>query len=204
MGIHNKINDEQIRKSNEKFNKEFIKSLNLSFNIDHFEGKLDKGECNDSTVYQLVWLKNIDRLINLIPKEINIENYNLCDVGCGLCISTIYFQKNYVFKSFSGFDYNQELIFTSKKIINELDLNNKISVEIDNALNIKLKSKPYILFLFNPFGSQTLNLFLNNNLENLKSNKSIILYANDLWKDSINGFKKVYRDDFYNLSTILF
>ncbi len=71
-------------------------------------------------------------------------------------------------------------------------------------MNIKLKSKPYILFLFNPFGSQTLNLFLNNNLENLKSNKSIILYANDLWKDSINGFKKVYRDDFYNLSAILF
>jgi len=204
INAHNKINNDEIREFNEDFNKEFIESLDLNIKIQKFEGILDNKECDDATIYQTVWLKNIDRLIKLIPKKINLSNYNLCDVGCGIGISTIYFQKKFQFKSYSGFDISEELIEASKKILKQLNLESEINVNVDNALYKKLDSKPYVLFLFNPFGKKTLKKFINNNIENLKKNKSIILYANDLLINSIKYHKDLYRDDYFNLSCILF
>ena len=204
INAHNKINNDEIREFNEDFNKEFIESLDLNIKIQKFEGILDNKECDDATIYQTVWLKNIDRLIKLIPKKIDLSNYNLCDVGCGIGISTIYFQKKFQFKSYSGFDISEELIEASKKILKQLNLESEINVNVDNALYKKLDSKPYVLFLFNPFGKKTLKKFINNNIENLKKNKSIILYANDLLINSIKYHKDLYRDDYFNLSCILF
>ena len=204
INAHNKINNDEIREFNEDFNKEFIESLDLNIKIQKFEGILDNKECDDATIYQTVWLKNIDRLIELIPKKINLSNYNLCDVGCGIGISTIYFQKKFQFKSYSGFDISEELIEASKKILKQLNLESEINLNVDNAIYKKLDSKPYVLFLFNPFGKKTLEKFINNNIKNLKKNKSIILYANDLLIKSIKYYKDLYRDDYFNLSCILF
>ena len=204
INAHNKINNDEIREFNEDFNKEFIESLDLKIKIQKFEGILDNKECDDATIYQTVWLKNIDRLIELIPKKINLSNYNLCDVGCGIGISTIYFQKKFQFKSYSGFDISEELIEASKKILKQLNLESEINLNVDNAIYKKLDSKPYVLFLFNPFGKKTLEKFINNNIKNLKKNKSIILYANDLLIKSIKYYKDLYRDDYFNLSCILF
>ena len=204
INAHNKINNDEIREFNEDFNKEFIESLDLKIKIQKFEGILDNKECDDATIYQTVWLKNIDRLIELIPKKINLSNYNLCDVGCGIGISTIYFQKKFQFKSYSGFDISEELIEASKKILRQLNLESEINLNVDNAIYKKLDSKPYVLFLFNPFGKKTLEKYINNNIENLKKNKSIILYANDLLIKSIKYYKDLYRDDYFNLSCILF
>ena len=133
-----------------------------------------------------------------------MSNYNLCDVGCGIGISTIYFQKKFQFKSYSGFDISEELIEASKKILKQLNLESEINLNVDNAIYKKLDSKPYVLFLFNPFGKKTLEKFINNNIKNLKKNKSIILYANDLLIKSIKYHKDLYRDDYFNLSCILF
>ena len=156
INAHNKINNDEIREFNEDFNKEFIESLDLKIKIQKFEGILDNKECDDATIYQTVWLKNIDRLIELIPKKINLSNYNLCDVGCGIGISTIYFQKKFQFKSYSGFDISEELIEASKKILKQLNLESEINLNVDNAIYKKLDSKPYVLFLFNPFGKKNI------------------------------------------------
>ena len=158
---HNNISDDLTRQKEEQYNEEFFNSLQLNFDINQFEGKENKDIGNDSTPYMTVWLKNIDRLMGLISSDIKLENYHLCDVGCGLGISTIYFQKKYNMKS-------------------------------------------YLLFMFNPFGIDTMQNFINNNLDVFKENKSIILYANDLHINEIKGYEKINRDDYFNLSALIF
>ena len=202
---HNNILDNRIRRDNENYNLEFIDKLNINLNPNEYEGWYDLSKSNDGNAYHTVWLKNIDRLMNIIPLEINISQYHFYDVGCGLGISTLYFEENYKFKSYNGFDYSKQLIATGKMIINQLKKQNSINFFVGNANDFKLdKDKPYLLFMFNPFGLETFNSFLLNNLKCLKKNNSIILYANDLYINEIDSYQKIYRNDFFNLSVILF
>jgi len=201
---HNNISDDLTRQKEEQYNEEFINSLKLNLDINQYEGLTSNNSLNDSTPYMTVWLGNIDRLIDLIPNNIELENYSLCDVGCGLGISTIYFQKKYNMKSFSGFDFNQDLIDKAKLILKDLELDENIEFEFKNANEKLLESKPYILFMFNPFGITTMQNFINNNLDVFKENKSIILYANDLHINEIKGYEKINRDDYFNLSALIF
>ena len=142
--------------------------------------------------------------MGLIPDNIELENYHLCDVGCGLGVSTVYFLKKYKMKSFQGFDYYEDLISQAKLMLKDLGLEIQIEFEIKNAKEKILESKPYLLFMFNPFGINTIQCFIDNNIEVLKSNKSIIIYANDLHVNEIKGYKKINRDNYFNLSAIIF
>ena len=107
-------------------------------------------------------------------------------------------------KSFSGFDYNEDLTDKAKLISYKLGLKNKIEFEFKNANEKILESKPYLLFMFNPFGINTIQCFIDNNIEVLKSKKSIIIYANDLHVNEIKGYKKINRNDYFNLSVLIF
>ena len=201
---HNNISDDLTRQKEEQYSEEFINSLQLNFDINQFEGKKNKDIGNDSTPYMTVWLKNIDRLMGLISSDIKLENYHLCDVGCGLGISTIYFQKKYNMKSYYGFDFNQDLIDAAKLISKDLELDENVEFEFKNANEKIMESKSYLLFMFNPFGIDTMQNFINNNLDVFKENKSIILYANDLHINEIKGYEKINRDDYFNLSALIF
>ena len=201
---HNNISNDLTRQKEEQYNEEFINSFQLNFDINQFEGKQNKDIGNDSTPYMTFWLKNIDRLMGLISSDIKLENYHLCDVGCGLGISTIYFQKKYNMKSYSGFDFNQDLIDAAKLISKDLELDENVEFEFKNANEKIMESKSYLLFMFNPFGIDTMQNFINNNLDVFKENKSIILYANDLHINEIKGYEKINRDDYFNLSALIF
>lgn len=201
---HNNIISSLIREEEEIFNQIFLNSLKLDLDIHQYEVGNNKRIDSDSTSYMTVWFKNIDRLMSLIPDDIKLENYHLCDVGCGLGLSTIYFKKKYKMKSFSGFDYNEDLTDKAKLISYKLGLKNKIEFEFKNANEKILESKPYLLFMFNPFGINTIQCFIDNNIEVLKSKKSIIIYANDLHVNEIKGYKKINRNDYFNLSVLIF
>lgn len=201
---HNNILSDSIRQEEDDFNQMFLNSLKLSFDINQYEGKHNNDKGSDSTPYMTVWLKNIDRLMDMIPDDIELENYHLCDVGCGLGVSTIYFNKKYKMKSYSGFDYNEDLIDKAKLMSNDLALERQIEFEFKNAKEKILESKPYLLFMFNPFGINTIQFFIDNNIEVLKAKKVIVLYANDLHVNEIKGYKKINRDAYFNLSALIF
>ena len=203
---HNNITSSNIRQENELFNKSWIKKNNLLFDepigIDKFKNKsISK---IDSSPMCVVWLKNIDRLLNLIPKYYDLKNYHFIDIGCGSGISTIYFKKNYNFKTYSGVDFE-------KKFIEYIEINKKnsstdnIQFSIEDVTYLKLQDKPYFLFLFNPFGLKTIKFFIKNNFQNLKKNSSIIGYVNDLHINHFTDYDvQIVRDDFYNISFIGF
>jgi len=148
----------------------------------------------------VVWLKNIDRILNLIPKYYDLKNYHFMDIGCGSGISTIYFKKNYEFKTYSGVDF--EKIFIEYCEINKRNSStDDIQFSIEDVTYLILQDKPYFLFLFNPFGPKTIKSFIKNNLQNLKNNNSIIGYVNDLHINHFTDYDvQIIRDDFYNIS----
>ncbi len=200
----------KIRNENTFFNQTWIKENNFvgssSIDLEDLDIPISKKE--DSSSFEIVWLKNIDRLMSFLPINLNIKNYDLLDLGCGSGISSFYFASYYGFKSFYGYDI-------SKRLIKAAEINKNIFLEnIQSKININFKVKdvselniksPSVLFMFNPFGSNTIEKFILNNLKFMKDSKSLILYANDIYVDCLlNHGKLIERDQKYNLSYIQF
>tara|TARA_B100000963_G_C22578331_1_gene649596 strand:- start:716 stop:1342 length:627 start_codon:yes stop_codon:yes gene_type:complete len=205
--IHNNSIDEKIRIENEKFNHNWIQLNKLDCYQSISKDNLDFDNF-DATGFLVVWFKNIDRLIKMLPSKIDFSEYSLLDVGCGSGISTLYFLENYQFKSYFGFDKSKYLICNAEKnkeiFFIDKDLSSKIEFEVCDATNFKIKEKS-IVFMFNPFGLKTMEKFFLNNLNFLKKSSSYFLYANDLCISSIGHYGSILaRDNIYNLSCIKF
>ncbi len=208
---HNTDIDHYIRKENEDYNNEWIESNKLIGEGIVFADELDvSSEVKlDASPFMVVWLKNIERLCNMFSSEFDYKSFSLLDVGCGSGISTFFFHQKYDFQRYDGFDFSSSLIGLANKnknIINGGGADTKsISFKMADARKIKLQDKRYALFMFNPFGWETMNQFISKNIEVLQKNDSVILYANDVCVGNLLEYgRMVMRDDFYNLSVIAF
>ncbi len=205
--IHNNSIDRKIRIENEKFNNRWINLNKFVCYQSISKNHLDFDNF-DSTEFMVVWFKNIDRLIKMLPSKLDFYEYSLLDVGCGSGISTLYFLQNYQFKSYLGFDKSKYLICNAEKnkeiFFKGKDPSSKIKFEVCDATNFKINQKS-IVFMFNPFGLKTMEKFFFNNLNFLKKSSSYFLYANDLCISSIAQYGTILaRDNIYNLSCIKF
>ena len=100
---------------NNKFNEQWIKDHDLTKSPKNLEELALEGlDTSDSEHHETGWLKNIDRLIDMLPLEFNPLGYQLLDIGCGDGISTIYIADNFSFSSYTGIDFSRELIKTAK------------------------------------------------------------------------------------------
>ena len=211
MYIHNK-NDEAIRNENVQYNQNWIRKYSLigAEVVEVDELGVSKKQQYDAKPFVVVWLKNIDRLLKLLPLNFDYKSYTLLDVGCGSGISTFYFYKNSNFKNFIGFDFSKRLICNAEKNKENLykvgKIQNKKNINFVNcdALDFNINQKACI-FMFNPFGCKTALNFIQKNINFLRSTNSFILYANDLCINELSALAKVYkRDSVYNLSIIKF
>ena len=150
--MRNYFTDSKIRTENENFNREYIKSRGLKFSEIRYSDYTSVS--GDNHACQVVWLKNIDRLMELLPKNYDLEDYKLVDIGCGVGISTLYCEEHYKLKTYAGFDFEEHIV--SKAIDNCFTVSRSRPVEIDffvqDAFNFKLHQSRTFLFLFNSFG----------------------------------------------------
>jgi SAM-dependent methyltransferase len=207
---NNYIN-KQIRQENEAFNENWIYSNKLvgtsfisSDNLD-----INPDIKMDAYSFQIVWLQNIKRLCTMFEKYYEFNSFSLIDVGCGSGISTLFFKQNYNFKRYEGFDFSLKLIGYAKQnaeVIKSKNFNiSNIKFKVEDAKKVFLPNERLAIFLFNPFGLDTMKIFLSNNIEIMRKNRSIILYANDKFIEELLKFGTLdLRDDFYNLSIISF
>ena len=208
---HNTDIHHDIRKENEDYNNEWIANNKLIGEDIVLADELDvSSEVKlDASPFMVVWLKNIERLCNMFSSEFDYKSFSLLDVGCGSGISTLFFHQKYDFQRCDGFDFSSSLIGLANKnknIINEDGADTtSISFKMADARKIKLQDKRYAVFMFNPFGWETMNQFVSKNIEVLQRNNSVILYANDVCVGNLLEYgRMVMRDDFYNLSVIAF
>lgn len=207
--IHNNIHNETIRKENDDFNQDFIESMGLKFSEittpDQFGIPIEK--TLDSSAHMVAWLKNIDRIFSLLSKKISLKNYSFLDVGCGTGIVSIYIANKYTFKNFSGFDFDPTLVKMAKlnreiAIVEKLP---RIDFFVQDSREIVLIKQPTFIYMFNPFGKETMNEFLQNNLDTISETKSIICYINDIHIEIFDQLDcTIVRDDYFNLSLIYF
>ena len=208
---HNRKIHKDIREENEDFNTQWIANNKLIQEDIVLEDELDvSSEVKlDANPFMVVWLKNVERLYEMFCSEFDCQSFVLLDVGCGSGISTIFFHQKYDFDRCDGFDFSSSLIGLANKNMKIINRNgfdtSSISFEIADAKQIKLQDKRYALFMFNPFGWETMSEFLSNNIEVLRKNNSVILYANDTCVGNLLEFGRlVKRDNFFNLSVIAF
>lgn len=201
------------REVSEKYNSQWIEHYGLKFfeTISLKELSKQKLDVKYSSPFQVVWLRNIDRLMDMMPVNINLGNYNLIDVGCGSGISTLYFYDFYPFKSFYGFDFSRDLISKAEINLKSYLLKSKseksINFKVKDAKNFILQDQANLLFMFHPFEFPIARQFILNNLFKLKKNNSIIAFSNDFYIKKIielNEHQKLIRDTFNNLSLILY
>lgn len=205
MYIHNIINSIPIRVDNEIYNNNFLSTLMLPDDFSVYSvGHLISNN-SDSNINNTVWLKNVDKLFELLDGKINFKNYNFYDIGCGDGICLGYVMSKYLFNGYFGIDIDYNLVLKSANLalLNFTAFNNVQFFSCD-ASTFQIKDYPSICFLFNPFGKKTLTDFISNNLLTFRKNKCIIFYVNDLYINDIEGHRKIIRDNYYNLSIIFY
>ena len=210
--LNNKWNTEAYkwrRFASENYNREWILTHNLkgSEYLDTSELGLSSEKIKDSSAFQVVWLKNIDRLIDMLPLNFNPKEYTLVDVGCGSGISTLYFSKFYLFNDFIGFDLSSKLIKIARSNLLSFQSSKSSLIKFleSDAKDFKLPEKPCFIFMYNPFGFTTAKKFIKNNILSLKRNGAYIAISYDAWIEKLlemNIHKNHYRDEVNNLSII--
>ncbi len=205
-----------IRELNDKYNSNWIKNYGFkNFEVISLKQLSDENlDTSDSVRFQVVWLKNIDKIMDMLPIDLQPCDYHLIDIGCGSGISTIYFFDNFPFKSFKGVDFSKSLVASAKdnfkRYLTKSQIDNRrkfIVFKVKNAKSYSLPTKKNFIFFYNPFGFQTAKLFIKNNLNNLKKNNSIIAIVNDVYIDKISRMKlhkRIIRDPKNNLSLVLY
>lgn len=110
--------------------------------------------------------KDVILLFNEGQKEVPTKT--IIDIGCGTG-KVLELAKDFGYTELYGVDVQKELIEIAK---------NKIDgkFDIQSAEDYLLPEKQMHIYMFNPFSNAVMEKFLKNNIENIKRNKSCILY----------------------------
>lgn len=205
---HNTDISLKMRLENEQYNSAFVREHNLigaeTVTIENLDvpdiAKLG------SAPYMLVWLKNIDRLFSMLPDRGAMGDMVFIDIGCGSGISTIYAAMQNNFQYYMGIDFSEDLIAKANinlELIQQRSRVDDIEFQKKDAKQFDVPNKPCMLFMFNPFDWSVMEKFISRNIERLRKNSSIIIYANDICIDELHEYGDILcRDEFFNLSVI--
>lgn len=144
-----------------------------------------------ATSYQAVWTRNLRVLVNEARRWTTAELF--VDIGAGKGKACIYAAKR--FDRVIGVEYAADILTIAKDNQRRAGYENIVFVQADAAL-YTLPDEASLIFLFNPFDSFTLARFLTLNGVRLRTNHSVVAYANDRERNTLaqHGFNCVYRD----------
>lgn len=219
---HNSVKRWQ-RESNEKYNYFVLSTLGLGEvkpkqSDEIAREQYSTGEApirgGDSNTFQVAWFRNLDRLVDMLPNELELGQLDFVDVGCGSGEVLVYMGTFYSFKSVSGFDVSRDLVRAANSNLNKIRVEK--SPEDTSLLNkaICLDARKHqmtpsrtMFFMFNPFGWITADTWLSENLETLAETGSFLAISNDVWLGPLldkYGPLRYIRNDTYNISLICF
>ena len=148
--------------------------------------------------------------IHSLLKHIAILGYNpevFTDIGCGKGKACFYVSRTQRFKRIIGIDFNLRLIeIANKNLKKSKHIFNKkiINFSYNDATNYILEDGQNLIFLFNPFDSVVMSIFLQNNYNKIKRYDSIIAYVNGIQQSTlINlGFVKIWSDPINTMNSL--
>lgn len=197
------------RKFNDEFNDYWVKKYCLTGDI--FDpAKRPDGDDDDDDFngHQVVWLKNIDALMQLTPPSFDPQNYSLIDIGCGNGVALTYFLHHFQFESFLGIEISKTTFEACLENIDsyatksQRDITN-VKISCANAREFVVANRKHMIFMYNPFGYTTAKIFFDRNSDQLCRHGSYLALCNHIWSDEMqkrNDVSLCSHDPTNNLS----
>ncbi len=166
------------------------------------------GSLDDANHFMVMWLRNLDRVVRRLSTIAELNELTFIDVGCGTGIQTLYAATRYEFHDFQGFDFEAPLVQEAKRNqAKYLRAGRRCTFFVEDASQVRLPRKRYLLFLANPFGGRVLEQFIHHNLEMLVATGSFIAMVNDHGVEAmvkIPSVNALFRSSTFNCSLLSF
>ncbi len=157
---------------------------------------------DNASAYQRVWSSSLMTIINA-GRRSGFENCMFLDIGCGKGKACFYAANTLYFNEVVGFDFDEHLIDSARENLKSYRGRGKgrIKFLLHDAADYKLADVKTFVFMFNPFDSVVLELFLKNNLDVIKRN-CIVADAYDIKRNVLIdfGMECIFRDAMRQLS----
>ena len=175
--------------------------LDLGGVVPHAELISDRIESvQHATAYYAVWCRNLRALLKEARKTgVSIDNF--VDIGSGKGKACFFASTTMKFQKLIGVEFSGPIIDIAIANNNKFPRRDISFVQAD-AAEFLLPAGTNLVFMFNPFNNVILDRFLANNLAQLKTEKLLIAYANDVHKESLrtHGFDTIFRDPVRKIS----
>lgn len=178
-----------------------LKRFNFQFNLQDLVplklGKIappltHKPENKDYFAYQRSTTDPVKYLFDAAKELVPCDS--IIDIGCGMG-EFLMMAKNYGYKDIHGVEVQKELVDIAKQNINE-------NITLESAETFLLPDKQMHIYMFNPFSNNVMAKFLDNNIDNIKRNKSAILYNYTFIGEHLipmYGMKQIFGNSFSKL-----
>lgn len=149
----------------------------------------DLKNLDDGVMYMASFRSVIIETLSVIKEvEKNFQSFNLVDIGSGkgkvLILWKKYLSKFNLNNRVYGFEYNSALCNIAKNNLYQLGIEDIEIFNIEVTSKNILYNQKNIFYIFNPFGEQTLNKFLE-----LQSYPNYVIYNNPIHLEVFINFK---------------
>jgi len=162
----------------------------------------DKEAIAHATAYHAVWCRNLRELfMEAARRDFTFKTF--VDIGSGKGKACFYAAQNkfLLFHEIIGIEFSLPLINISNINKRKFILNN-ISFIHSDATKYILPDHQCLVFMFNPFDDIVLEDFLRHNKDHFREHQSVIAYANDIHRKSMEdlGFSTLFRNEVRKIS----
>ena len=150
-----------------------------------------------ATAFQSVWCRNLRVLLREAGRFGRRTTF--IDLGSGKGKACFYAAPR--FEQVIGIEFSQELVAAAEENLRRSGRRN-IRYICADASQYELPQAPSLVFLFNPFDAELLEQFVVRNRGCIKSQDTLIAYANDMQRTVLEelGFECLFRDAYRGIS----
>ena len=144
--------------------------------------------------YHAVWSRNLRELFRE-ARRAGHQFDNFVDIGSGKGKACFYAHGRQPFRNILGVEFSSALIEIANRNQQKFGASN-IAFHNADATGFSLPPGKNFVFMFNPFDGAILERFIQHNLDHFRQHRSIIAYANDVQRMTLEklGFEAFYRN----------
>ena len=169
------------------------------------ENFINREDSIHASEYVLSWLGNLNKIVRIVQAESPLQDLNFLDVGCGTGALLLYAQRRFSFRSYEGFDLQDDLLTIAEERIRQRKIENVVRIFKANGATHVIKHERQLVFMANPFKEKIYQEFYQNNWETMCKTDSFLGLSNDYSIDfvmSLPNSKLLWRDKRRKVSVV--
>lgn len=171
-------NQALLRESVDDFDRQFNTSTSKVIYHYEMEEEITADRYRHATRYVPSPVKSVNKLMNYLQYEINMEDFVFIDVGSGLARNVL-LASHYPFKKIIGIEISAQLHGTAQANVRNYRSPKVRCTHVDlqcvNALDFSFPDSNMVLYLYEPFSDEIAGRFFHS-LENFLAGKQLAVY----------------------------